>query len=103
MCPSNDVDKNWPSSSQERASWHEISWKDEISSVKRLRSRIYLAAKAGDLKKVKDLQRLLISSKSNILVSIRRITMINQGKKTPGVDKLKYLNLQIELICFDNY
>lgn len=37
---------------------------------------------------VRSLQRLLMRSYSNILVSVRRVTQTNSGKHTPGVDKL---------------
>ncbi|WP_419182825.1 reverse transcriptase N-terminal domain-containing protein, partial [Priestia megaterium] len=32
------------------------------------------------------LQRLLLRSKANLLLSIRRVTQQNTGKRTPGVD-----------------
>jgi len=41
-----------------------------------------------DWKKVRGLQKLMLRSRANLLVSIRRVTQINQGKTTPGVDRL---------------
>jgi RNA-directed DNA polymerase len=37
---------------------------------------------------VRSLQKLMLRSYSNIILSIRRVTQINAGKYTPGVDKL---------------
>lgn len=40
------------------------------------------------MKKVRSLQKLMLRSYSNTLVSVRRVTQINAGKKTAGVDKV---------------
>ncbi|MEH2238481.1 reverse transcriptase N-terminal domain-containing protein [Nostoc sp.] len=53
-----------------------------------MRQRIFKAARIGNLKLVHNLQRLLLHSYSNILVCVRKVTQINIGKNTPGVDKL---------------
>ena len=54
--------------------------------VRRLRQRIFTASKAGDLKKVRNLQKLMLRSRANALVSVRRVTEVNAGRKTAGVD-----------------
>src|SRR5437660_1286339 len=51
-----------------------------------LRQRIFTASQAGDLKKVRNLQRLMLRSRANALVSVRRVTELNAGRKTAGVD-----------------
>src|SRR5437870_1139291 len=51
-----------------------------------LRQRIFTASQAGDLKKVRNLQRLMLRSRANTLVSVRRATEINAGRKTAGID-----------------
>ena len=38
------------------------------------------------------LQRLLLTSKSAKLLAVRRVTQLNRGKKTAGVDGVKSLN-----------
>jgi RNA-directed DNA polymerase len=43
------------------------------------------------LKRVRSLQKLLMRSYSNIVLSVRRVTQLNAGRKTPGVDKLLVL------------
>ena len=51
-----------------------------------LRQRIYRASTTGDLKKVRNLQRLMIRSTANRLLAIRQVTQCNQGKRTAGID-----------------
>jgi RNA-directed DNA polymerase len=68
--------------------WNRVNWRKANKVVRRLRQRIFKATRYGNLKLVRNLQRLLMRSYSNILVSIRKVTQINQGKNTPGVDKL---------------
>lgn len=66
--------------------WGSIDWKKIYGYVKRLRQRIFGAEQLGQKRKVRKLQRLMIKSKVNLLLSIRRVTQINKGKQTPGVD-----------------
>ncbi len=68
--------------------WNSINWKNVNRSVRNLRQRIFKAAANGDLKRVKSLQRLMLASYSNRLQSVRRVTQVNKGKNTPGVDKV---------------
>jgi RNA-directed DNA polymerase len=51
-----------------------------------LRQRIFTASQAGDLKRVRSLQKLMLRSRSNTLVSVRRMTELNAGRRTAGVD-----------------
>ncbi len=68
--------------------WNTIDWKKANRTVRNLRHRIFRATQEGNLKKVRSLQRLMLKSYSNRLISVRRVTQINAGKQTPGVDKL---------------
>ena len=54
--------------------------------LKNLRHRIFRAAQEGNSKKVRSLQKLLLRSYANRVTSVRRITQVNAGKDTPGVD-----------------
>ncbi|MGY4101724.1 reverse transcriptase N-terminal domain-containing protein [Nocardia sp. R16R-3T] len=54
--------------------------------VRRLRQRIFAASQVGDLKKVRNLQKLMLRSRANALMSVRRVTEINAGRKTAGID-----------------
>src|SRR6201987_5201586 len=67
--------------------WDAVGWRAAEENVRRLRQRIFTASQAGDLKKVRNLQKLMLRSRSNALVSVRRVTEINAGRKTAGVDR----------------
>lgn len=84
--------------------WTEVNWRKATRIVKNLRQRIYRATQEGSWKKVRNLQRLLMRSYSNVLMAVRRVTQINQGKNTPGVDKLvvktpKAREMLVDIIC----
>jgi RNA-directed DNA polymerase len=66
--------------------WKTIEWKRAYRTVRNLRQRIFRATQEGNLKKVRSLQKLMLKSYSNRLVSVRRVTQTNTGKKTPGMD-----------------
>lgn len=68
--------------------WNAVKWRQANRTVRNLRQRIFRATHEGNLKKVRSLQKLMLKSYSNRLVSVRRVTQINAGKYTPGVDKL---------------
>lgn len=68
--------------------WNSIIWRQANRIVKKLRQRIFRATQEGKWKKVRSLQKLLLRCYSNILLAVRRVTQINNGKNTPGVDKL---------------
>src|ERR1043166_2413822 len=68
--------------------WDAIDWRSANRLVRNLRHRIFRAAQANDLRRVSSLQKLMLRSYSNILVSVRRVTQVNAGKNTPGVDKV---------------
>lgn len=68
--------------------WQSINWKRANRNVRNLRQRIFRATQEEDWKKVRSLQKLMLRSLSNVLVSVRRVTQINQGKRTAGVDRL---------------
>jgi RNA-directed DNA polymerase len=66
--------------------WDLIDWGQAEDEVRRLRQRIFTASQVGDLKKVRNLQKLMLRSRVNALVSVRRVTEINAGRKTSGID-----------------
>src|SRR6185312_7786311 len=66
--------------------WDAVDWRQVEDDVRRLRQRIFTASRAGDLKKVRSLQKLLLRSRANALLSVRRVTELNAGRKTAGVD-----------------
>jgi RNA-directed DNA polymerase len=66
--------------------WSSIDWPAAERNVRRLQERIFRASQNGEHAQVKNLQRLLVRSRSAKLLAIRRVTQINRGKRTPGID-----------------
>jgi RNA-directed DNA polymerase len=66
--------------------WLSIDWQHVEDDVRRLRQRIFTASRNGDLKKVRNLQKLMLRSRTNALLSVRRVAEINAGRTTAGVD-----------------
>ncbi|MDF5759394.1 group II intron reverse transcriptase/maturase [Spongiactinospora sp. TRM90649] len=66
--------------------WHSINWAQAERNVRRLRHRIFKASQEGDLKKVRNLQKLMLRSRSNTLTSVKSVTQRSLGRRTPGVD-----------------
>ena len=73
---------------ERRTDWDTADWRKAQRLVRGLRQRLFRAAQAGEHRKVRSLQKLMLRSYSNILMSVRRVTQVNAGKNTPGVDKL---------------
>ena len=71
--------------------WNSINWKKVEREVFRLQKRIFRASQNGDVKLVRKLQKLLVSSHYAKLLATRKVTQDNQGKKTAGVDGVKSL------------
>ena len=70
------------------ADWHAIDWRAVNRRVRNLRRRIFKAERGGDRRKVRSLQQLMLRSYGNTLQSVRRVTQLNHGKDTPGVDRV---------------
>jgi len=68
------------------AEWDKIDWRAHEGQVRRLRQRIFKAAREQDWPKVRNLQKLMLRSRSNTLVSVRQVTQRNAGRKTAGID-----------------
>src|SRR5262249_4770105 len=71
-----------------RTVWDLVDWRKANRIVTNLRQRIFRAARANDHRRVRSLQKLMLRSRSNILMSVRRVTQVNAGRNTPGVDKV---------------
>lgn len=68
--------------------WDAADWRAHEQNVVRLRQRIFTATRDGDLAKVRNLQKLMLRSWSNTLVSVRQVTQRNAGRRTAGVDRV---------------
>ena len=66
--------------------WRQVDWRRAEGEVRRLRQRIFTASQAGDLARVRQLQKLMLRSRANTLISVRRVTERNAGRLTAGVD-----------------
>ena len=66
--------------------WSSIDWRAAEANVRRIQERIFRASQNGERGRVKNLQRLLVRSSSAKLLAVRRVTQINRGKRTAGID-----------------
>ena len=74
--------------------WEHVDWRRCEEEVRRLRSRIFKAVQERDMATAMDLQKLMLRSWHNTLVSVRQVTQRNTGRKTAGVDGLVALTSQ---------
>jgi len=66
--------------------WLSIDWRTVEEDVRRLRQRIFTASRDGDVKRLRNLQKLMLRSRSNALVAVRRVAELNAGRMTAGID-----------------
>ena len=66
--------------------WDRIDWRAQEEQVRRLRQRIFTAAQEQDWPRVRNLQKLMLRSRANTLVSVRQVTQRNTGRRTAGID-----------------
>lgn len=66
--------------------WDAVNWRACELKVQRLRQRIFKATQEQDWAQVRNLQKLMLRSRSNTLVSVRQATQRNAGRVTAGVD-----------------
>jgi RNA-directed DNA polymerase len=80
------VQTSFANVTQGTTDWQQVNWRKANRVVKNLRQRIFKASRLTNWRRVRNLQRLM--SYSNVLLAVRRVTQINAGKNTPGIDKL---------------
>lgn len=71
--------------------WNQIKWKQIENYIFKVQKKIYQASLKNNNLEMVRLQKILISSKAAKLKAVRRVTQDNLGKKTAGVDNLKFL------------
>jgi RNA-directed DNA polymerase len=81
--------------------WKAINWPKIEKYVVKLQNRIYRAENEGDVRKVKSLQRLLVKSDAVLLLAIRKVTQLNKGRRTPGIDGFRALSYKKREELFD--
>ena len=72
--------------------WKSIKWKNIIHRVNKLQGRIAKAVKQKQFGKAKALMHLLVKSYDAKLLAVYRVSQINKGKKTSGVDGILWTN-----------
>ncbi len=88
LLTANGTDRPAEGNAERHTDWNSVNWRKANRQVRNLRQRIFRASQAGDLKKVRSLQKLMLRSYSNTLMSVRQVTQVNAGKRTAGVDKV---------------
>ncbi|KAB8333863.1 reverse transcriptase [Scytonema tolypothrichoides VB-61278] len=78
-------------------SWSKLPWKKFRRNLFRLQVRLFKAVKAGDMRKARSLQKLILKSKAARLLAIRQVTQLNAGKKTAGMDGKASLTIEERL------
>ena len=96
-----NVDSSMCASSGPTPHWNQIDWPQSERHVRRLQARIVKATREGRWGKVKALQRLLTHSFSGKALAVKRVTE-NQGKRTAGVDHVKWLTPAAKLKAIDS-
>jgi RNA-directed DNA polymerase len=66
--------------------WDAIDWRMHEEHVRRTRQRIFKAVREQDWATARNLQKMMLRSWSNTLVSVRQVTQRNAGRRTAGVD-----------------
>src|SRR5260221_2485494 len=74
--------------------WDHVDWRRHEEQVRRLRGRIFKAVQDGDWPLARTLQKLMLRSWSNTLISARQVTQRNTGRRTAGIDGLVALTSQ---------
>jgi RNA-directed DNA polymerase len=72
--------------------WDFLNWEAHELNVARLRQRIFTAVRDGDWPRARNLQKLMLRSWSNTLVSVRQVTQRNAGRRTAGIDGIVALD-----------
>ena len=91
-----DTSVNGPDglSSLDGDAWDRVDWRHQEEQVRRLRGRIFKAVRDGDWPAARNLQKLMLLSWANTLVSVRQVTQRNTGRRTAGIDGLVALTSQ---------
>jgi len=66
--------------------WDAVIWRTHEENVARLRRRIFKATREQDWATARSLQKMMLRSWSNTLLSVRQVTQRNAGRRTAGVD-----------------
>jgi RNA-directed DNA polymerase len=68
--------------------WQCINWRKVNRQVRNLRYRIFRAKRQNEMRRVRSLQKLMLRSYANRLLSVRRVSQLNRGRNSAGVDNV---------------
>lgn len=88
--------------SSESFEWKDVNWKKIELRLNIFQNKIYAARKNEDIRKVRKFQRLILNSYDFKKLAVRKVTQLNRGKKTAGVDGIKNLNGKQRVWLVDN-
>ncbi len=74
--------------------WKKVKWTKLRKNLFRLQRRLFKAIQAGDKRRARNLQKLILKSFAARLLAVRQVSQLNAGKKTAGVDGVKSLNFK---------
>ena len=87
-----------------RYEWKEIPWRKLEKSSFKIKKRIYRVSQCNDIKKMHNLQRLLLKSTSVRMLAVKRVTQDNKGKKTAGINGKANVNQKERLqLAYSRY
>lgn len=66
--------------------WQKSPWRYYRKALLRLQRRLFNAVRRNDLRTARSIQKLILKSRSAIMLAIRQVTQLNAGKKTAGID-----------------
>lgn len=81
-----------PKSHPESFVWKDVDWKLIQIRLNNLQNKIFAAKKKGNMKDVRKLQKTILNSHDFKKQAVRKVTQLNRGKNTAGVDHIKKLN-----------
>ena len=67
-------------------SWKSLTWTKFKKNLFRSQKRVFKAVRAGNKRKARSLQKLILRSRAARFLAIRQVTQLNSGKRTAGID-----------------
>ena len=72
--------------------WKDVNWKKIQLRLNNLQYKIFAAKKKNSMKKVRKLQKTILNSHDFKKLAVRKVSQLNRGKNTAGIDNIKKLN-----------
>ncbi len=81
--------------------WDKIQWKTTMEQVRNLKYRIFMAKLKGNRITLRRLQKLMLYSRHNMLLSVRAVTIVKDGKNIFGIRKALIKNKSDRMILVE--